>query len=48
VGREFSGGPVARRIEEEEFCPRIFTDWHGLLDEGLIGGLGYVFLLLSY
>ena len=22
-------------IGKEEFCPRIFTDWHGLFDEGL-------------
>jgi hypothetical protein len=35
--------------EEEDFCPRIFTDWHGW-KRGEIGlsAVGYVFLLLSY
>ena len=31
------GGPVARRMEEEDYGPRIFTDWHGFLDVGLPG-----------
>jgi len=31
-------GPVARRMEEEDYGPRINTDWHGFLDVGLTGG----------
>jgi len=34
---DVGSGPVARGIEEEDCCPRIFTDWHGLLDGGLPG-----------
>jgi hypothetical protein len=40
---------VGRKIKEEELCPRIDTDWHGLKRGGIgLGVMGYAVLPSSY
>ena len=40
---------MGRKIKEEELCPRIDTDWHGLKRGGIgLGVMGYAVLPSSY